>query len=175
MFSKIIILFFWVVLYFLQCQGTGPNEETRQIIENIVRDHYKPNGLSYKELRHVIDEVTRKTGAKGNIPSRDRLEKRLEVDTYSKAEVVSIVRYIVGDDSMTELVRELFEKNQYPSRINFVHLGYMVQSVRMAKGMDTPTDNTAQLKMDIINNRKRMFHTMDESDIIDFIINNLNF
>ncbi|XP_050435099.1 uncharacterized protein LOC126842256 [Adelges cooleyi] len=158
----------------MQCQGSRPaNQKEIQNITRIVSEHYKPNDLTYEKLIRLFELVKQETRANGKLLSLDELGKKFEGFNFPKNEVVKIIQFIAGDDSMTEFVTETFTKNNYAENgINFKLLKLITNVVRIEKGLDISTDIVAQLKADLI---RREFPVWEKDDIITCFVKNLQF
>ncbi|XP_050440318.1 uncharacterized protein LOC126845607 isoform X2 [Adelges cooleyi] len=149
MFSKTMILFFCVALYFSKCQGARPNQNQLEAITRIVNAHGEPDGLSYDGLLEVVSQVKTETDANENYFNRDAVEARFENTYFTKEEVVFYTRMILGDNESAGYVRALYDANPYGNEVKFLQLGLLVQSAAQNRHRDVSPNTIDILKAEL--------------------------
>ncbi|XP_050440316.1 uncharacterized protein LOC126845606 [Adelges cooleyi] len=172
MFSKTMILFFCVALYFSKCSDARPNQNQLNTITRIVNAHNMRAGLSYDGLLQVVAQVKRETRAIGNYFNRDAVEARIIDSYFTKEECVIYTQMFLGDDESAGYVRHLYDSTQYGSQIKFVQLGFLVQAAAQARYRDT-SPRTLQILIAQMIRLTFLFWTKD--DMIRNISQQLHF
>ncbi|XP_050440312.1 uncharacterized protein LOC126845605 isoform X1 [Adelges cooleyi] len=173
MFSKTMILFFCVALYFSNCQDAPPNQNQLEAITRIVNAHKIRGGLKYQGLLEVVDQVKTETGANGNYFDRDAVEARIINSFLTKEDIVTYTRMILGDNESAEYIRALYDgQPTYKEEIKFVQAGFLIQAAAQARHRDT-APSTFQLLIAEMIRLTFLFWTKD--DMIRNISEKLNF
>ncbi|XP_050431255.1 uncharacterized protein LOC126839875 [Adelges cooleyi] len=110
MYSKIVILFFCVTLYFLQCQGVRLTKQRQRTIKNIVNSYAKPEGIvveanreptiNLNGVKDVIEQVAQRLSIQIEPPRIEELETIGSSYRYTSWEVDRHVCKYLGYDGV---------------------------------------------------------------------------